>query len=52
MGGATGAISNAVLVQLPAGTSTLTLSYEPADTNMNGAVNQAMLDHLRLRRLQ
>jgi len=44
--------SNAVLVQLPAGASTLTLSYEPADTNMNGAVNQAMLDHLRLRRLQ
>ncbi|NML65075.1 glycogen debranching protein [Hymenobacter sp. RP-2-7] len=44
--------SNAVLVQLPAGTSTLTLAYEPANTNMNGAVNQAMLDCLRLRRVE
>ena len=44
--------SNAVLVQLPAGASTLTLAYEPANTNMNGAVNQAMLDCLRLRRVR
>jgi len=44
--------TNAVLVQLPAGASTLTLAYEPANTNMNGAVNQAMLDCLRLRRVQ
>ena len=44
--------SNAVLVQLPAGTSTLTLAYEPANTNMNGAVNQAMLDNVRLRRVR
>jgi hypothetical protein len=40
-----------VLVQLPAGASTLTLAYEPANTNMNSAVNQAMLDCLRLRRV-
>ena len=44
--------SNAVLVPLPAGASTLTLAYEPANTNMNGAVNQAMLDNVRLRRVK
>ncbi|MVN75254.1 Bacterial alpha-L-rhamnosidase [Hymenobacter sp. HMF4947] len=44
--------TNAVLVRLPKGTSTLTLAYEPANTNMNGAVNQAMLDYLRVRRVQ
>jgi len=44
--------SNAVLVQLPQGTTTLTLAYEPASTNMNGALNQALLDYLRVRRVQ
>ena len=44
--------SNAVLVQLPAGKTVLTLAYEPANTNMNGAVNQAMLDYLRVQRVQ
>ena len=43
--------SNAVRVHLPQGTTTLTLAYEPANANMNGAVNQAMLDYLRLRRV-
>ena len=43
--------TNAVRVHLPKGTTTLTLAYEPANTNMNGAVNQAMLDYLRLRKL-
>ncbi|AMR26804.1 glycogen debranching protein [Hymenobacter psoromatis] len=43
--------TNAVRVHLPKGTTTLTLAYEPANTNMNGAVNQAMLDYLRLRRV-
>jgi hypothetical protein len=43
--------TNAVRVRLPKGTTTLTLAYEPANTNMNGAVNQAMLDYLRLRKL-
>ncbi|MEJ7666509.1 MAG: hypothetical protein WKG07_46815 [Hymenobacter sp.] len=43
--------TNAVRVQLPKGTTTLTLAYEPANANMNGAVNQAMLDYLRLRKL-
>ncbi len=44
--------SNAVLVQLPKGTHQLTLAYEPANTNMNGAVNQAMLDYLRVQKVQ
>ena len=43
--------SNAVRVRLPQGTTTLTLAYEPANANMNGTVNQAMLDYLRLRRV-
>ena len=44
--------SNPVLVPLEKGTYPLTLSLEPANENMNGEVNQAMLDHLRLIRLQ
>jgi hypothetical protein len=43
--------SNSILVPLAKGKSTLTLTYEPANTNMNGAVNQAMLDYLRVRRV-
>ncbi|GAB3634871.1 hypothetical protein GCM10027422_04610 [Hymenobacter arcticus] len=43
--------SNPVLVQLAKGKNTLTLTYEPANTNMNGTVNQAMLDYLRVRKL-
>jgi hypothetical protein len=44
--------TNAVLVQLPKGTTQLTLAYEPANTNMNGAVNQAMLDYLRVQKVK
>jgi hypothetical protein len=44
--------SNAVLVQFPKGTHQLTLAYEPANTNMNGAVNQAMLDYLRVQKVR
>jgi len=44
--------TNAVLVQLPSGTHQLTLAYEPANTNMNGAVNQAMLDYLRVQKVR
>jgi hypothetical protein len=44
--------TNAVLVQLPKGTQQLTLVYEPANTNMNGAVNQAMLDYLRVQKIK
>ena len=44
--------TNAVLVQLPKGTHQLTLAYEPANTNMNGEVNQAMLDYLRVQKVR
>jgi len=44
--------SNPIVVQLAKGKNVLTLTYEPANTNMNGAVNQAMLDYLRVRRVQ
>ncbi|GAA4363112.1 hypothetical protein GCM10023185_31590 [Hymenobacter saemangeumensis] len=44
--------SNAVLVQLAPGRQQLTLAFEPANENMNGAVNQAMLDCLRLTRVK
>ena len=44
--------TNAVLVQLPKGTHQLTLTYEPANANMNGAVNQAMLDYLRVQKVR
>ncbi len=44
--------SNPILVRLPAGTHSLTLAYEPANQNMNGEVNQALLDYLRLRRVE
>jgi hypothetical protein len=44
--------SNPILVHLAAGTHSLTLAYESANQNMNGLVNQAMLDCLRLQRVQ
>jgi hypothetical protein len=43
--------SNALIMPLRAGTHTLTIAYTPLDRNMNGAVNTALLDHLRLTRL-
>jgi hypothetical protein len=43
--------SNSVLVRLEKGAQTLTLAFEPANENMNGEVNQAMLDYLRLTRV-
>ena len=44
--------SNSILMRLEKGTHSLTLAYEPANQNMNGAVNQAMLDYLRVRRVE
>jgi hypothetical protein len=43
--------SNPVQVTLEAGTHTLTLEYTQYDRNMNGAVNAAHLDHVRITRL-
>ncbi|GAB3295136.1 hypothetical protein GCM10027511_08670 [Hymenobacter humi] len=44
--------SNPVLVRLEKGTHPLTLAFEPANENMNGEVNQAMLDYLRVKRVE
>jgi hypothetical protein len=44
--------TNPLLVHLSKGTHALTLTYEPANTNMNSAINQAMLDYARLTRVQ
>ncbi|MCA8829893.1 MGH1-like glycoside hydrolase domain-containing protein [Hymenobacter pini] len=44
--------TNPVLVQLAKGQHTLTLSFESANENMNGEVNQAMLDYLRITRVE
>ena len=43
--------SSTLVVPLSAGVHTLTLVYTPLDRNMNGAVNTALVDHLRLTRL-
>ncbi|HEX5830301.1 MAG TPA: hypothetical protein VFY16_04910, partial [Gemmatimonadaceae bacterium] len=40
-----------VHVRLAAGAHTLTIAYTALDRNMNGAVNAALLDHVRLTRL-
>ncbi|MDU0372701.1 glycogen debranching protein [Hymenobacter endophyticus] len=44
--------SNPLMVQLTKGTHPLTLTIEPANENMHGEVNQAMLDYLRVTRVQ
>ncbi|MBF9236509.1 glycogen debranching protein [Hymenobacter sp. BT683] len=44
--------SNAVLARLEKGRHMLVLAFEPANENMNGEVNQAMLDYLRVRRVE
>jgi hypothetical protein len=43
--------SNSVKIKLEKGSHTLTLSLDSADENMNGAVNQAMLDQLRVTKI-
>lgn len=43
--------SNPVLVRLEKGLHPLTLTFEAANENMNGEVNQALLDYLRLTRI-
>ena len=40
--------SNSVLVKINEGQHTFSLRYEPYDENMNGKVNQAMLDQITL----
>lgn len=43
--------SSALVMPLSAGSHSVTLVYTPLDRNMNGAVNTALIDHLRLTRL-
>lgn len=43
--------SNSVKVKLEKGKHVLTLSLDPENENMNGTVNQAMLDYLRVTKL-
>jgi hypothetical protein len=44
--------SSSLVVSLSAGTHTLAVAYTPVDRNMNEAVNHALLDHVRLTRLE
>lgn len=44
--------SNSVKVYLEKGKHTLTLLLDTPDENMNGAINQAMLDYLRLTKIE
>ncbi|MBD1395676.1 glycogen debranching protein [Pontibacter sp. JH31] len=44
--------TNKVWVRLEKGIHQLSLTFEPANENMNGEINQAMIDHLRLIRVQ
>ncbi|GAA4004023.1 hypothetical protein GCM10022408_14590 [Hymenobacter fastidiosus] len=44
--------TNPILARLEKGSQTLLLTFEAANENMNGAVNQAMLDHLRVTRVE
>jgi hypothetical protein len=44
--------TNAMQVQLSKGTHQITLSFEPFDENMNGEINQAMLDYMRVVKLK
>jgi hypothetical protein len=43
--------SNAVVVELGAGPHSLAVSLAPEDRNMNGAVNEALVDGVRFTRL-
>jgi len=40
--------SNVILTNLAAGTHTFILQFQSSDENMNGATNEALLDHARL----
>ncbi len=44
--------SNAVQVSLEKGSHTLSLLFEPENENMNGTINQAMLDYVRVIRIK
>lgn len=43
--------SNSVLTTLKAGKNTILLDYTPQNTNMNGETNEAMIDYLRITKI-
>ena len=43
--------SNSVRIYIPKGDHKIRLSFNPANENMNGAINQAMIDYLRICRI-
>ncbi len=43
--------TNSVQVKLAKGTHQLSLTFEPANENMNGEVNRAMLDYMRITKI-
>lgn len=43
--------TNSVQVSLKSGTNTVSLVYDPANANMNGDINEAMIDHVRIVRI-
>ncbi len=44
--------TNSINIALPAGRHLIRLRFTPLDENMNGPVNEALLDHLRIRRVE
>ena len=44
--------TNSVLISLQPGKHTITLSFEPFNENMNGEINQAMVDYMRVVKLK
>lgn len=51
MSGPTGGFSNPVTVHLNSGTNQLEIQFDPKiNENMNGQVNSALIDYIRLRR--
>lgn len=44
--------SNAIQARLIKGKHFFTISFEPQNENMNGDINQAMLDHMRITRIK
>jgi hypothetical protein len=43
--------TNSVRIYIPKGDHKIRLSFNPANENMNGAINQAMIDYLRICRI-
>ena len=44
--------SNSVIIYLEKGSQMITLGLESANNNMNGEINQAMLDYMRISKIK